>query len=282
MSESEGSIASCYELVSELKLWEDSGDCCLFRLNIDSELFFFLMNNLEEAKQIKNEKRNERSLYHVIRDISLRGVILIGQIIEIDKKDLVGLTGEILTEFFIHNQDLELIYSKWRFSGSSKSRGIDLIAREKESGEWFVVLFESKHIHDEVKGIKIERIPSIIRNKYRLGIDEFEVEKTMLSIARLTMQIGEDIRRGESMGGNVTLFKRNKDLLSKCLDYDDFQVRVIVFIDKKYFMRDTFYNSIDLIQKPIHLGERRRVMLMLVESKSLEEITDKVCDKFVG
>ncbi|GAI15732.1 unnamed protein product, partial [marine sediment metagenome] len=100
---------------------------------IDQTIFDYIHFNLAEAQRIKNEIGKERTPYRLIEDLSLRGLKFVGEIIKIDKNDVVGLIGEILSEKYAKSQNYEVIYPKWKVSGSSKSQGIDLITRSFEN-----------------------------------------------------------------------------------------------------------------------------------------------------
>jgi len=282
MSGETTSPESPFERIHELDLWDQSGTGNNYRFKIDETLFDFIHFNLDEAQRIKNEKAKERTPNRLLEDLSLRGLRFVGEIIKIDKNDVVGLIGEILSETYAKSQDYEMIYPKWKVSGSSKSRGIDLVARSFEHNEWVLILCESKHIHEEVKNIRNELSASRIRNRFNEGLNEFEFEKTLLSLARIIIKIGDNIRLGETMGGNVDRYNEYKTFLSKCLADNDYDIHVIVFIDLMHCDDKTFMKSIATIAKPIQVGESHYVVLTVIESENIEAATNEACEIFVG
>jgi len=282
MARKKNTPESTFTQIQKLSLWGKTGAGYKYDFKIDTDITEYLQFNLDEAQRIKNQKKNEQSPNRLLEGLSKRGLRFVGRIIQIDEADLVGLIGEILSEKYSESKGHEILYPKWKISGSSKSRGIDLVVRTLENDEWVLILCESKHIHKSVKTIRPELSANRIRARFREGLNEFEYEKTLLTLARIMMSTGSDIRRIEAMGGNTDQVTDFNSFLSECLADELYDINVIIFVDIKRCDKNTFQESINKIEEPIHVGKNRRVSLFVIESENLEKTTNEAREIYVG
>ena len=271
-----------YTQLATVKLWNGVGTGCRFCMSLSSTLKDFVMKQMQEARRIKRERLRNRSVREVIKSLFVRGIEIVEELPGYDVIDVVGLIGEIILEDFVSNSILEPIFPKWRFGGTSKSRGIDLVARKWWGEKWELILYEGKHIHDEARNSKKELCHNLIKSKFKIGLDEFEYEKTKFNLASIVMCLDDLITRGEAIKSDVSRTKEYRHLISTGLINDRYQVNVVVTIDAKYCDDTTFDRSISKLRNPVEVGEDHHVTLTLLESALLEKATDEVCDNFVG
>jgi len=271
-----------YTKLKILMLWKGSGAGHNFRMTISEDFSKFVADQIEEARLVKREKRINSSRRAVIKSLLERGLKVIEDLPGYDETDLVGLAGEIITEDFVINLAHKPIFPKWRYTGTSKSLGIDLVAREQTGEEWELVLYEAKHLHNEIRNAGAELCHNLVRNKFKIGIDEFELDKTRLNLASIMMKMGDFIRLGEATGSDVSSTREFRNLISAGLKNDRYRVQAVVLVDAKYCSESTFRRSVSNIAKPLQVGESHFSTLTLIESKYLEKLTDEVCNNFVG
>jgi len=271
-----------YTQLQVLILWEGTGAGHHFRMTMSGEFKEFVTDQIEEARLVKQERRRSSSRAAVIKSLFERGLEVVDELTGYDENDVVGLTGEIIMEDFVINLALEPIFPKWRYTGTSRSPGIDLVARERSGGDWELVLYEAKHLHNEIRSAGAELCHNLVRNKFKIGIDEFELDETRLNLASIMMKLGDYIRLGEATGSDVSSTKEYRNLISAGLINDRYRVNVVVLVDAKYCSRSTFRQSVSNISNPLQIGESHSLTLTLAESTYLEELTDEVCSNFVG
>lgn len=282
MSSKTKNVKSPFAQIQKLDLWDNIGAGYKFYFNITPIIAKDLFFQLDEAQRIKNQKKKENSTIRLFEALAQRGLRFVGKIITIDEDDIVGLIGEIVSEKFAESQGHEIIYPKWKISGSSKSRGIDLVVRTIQNDTWILILYESKHIHKSVKKIRTALTANRIRNRFKEGLNEFEYEKTLLTLARVLIQIRSNIRLLEAMGGNTDQISEYNSFLSESLVEELYDINVIIFVDIKHCDGNTFQESINKIEKPNYVGRNRRISLILIESDQLEETTNKAREYYVG
>jgi len=271
-----------YAQLATVKLWNGVGTGCRFGMSFDSALKDFLMKQMEEARRVKGKSRRNRSVREVIKSLFARGIGIGEELLGYDAVDVVGLIGEIILENFVINSNSESILPKWRFGGTSKSRGIDLVARKRVSEQWELILYEVKHSHDEVRNSKPELCHNLIKRKFKIGLDELAYEKTKWNLTNIIMWLDDLITRGEALKLDVSPTKEHRHLISTGLVNDRYEINVVVAVDAKYCGDTTFNRSVSGLPNPVEVGENHLVTLTLLESTLLEKATDEVCDNFVG
>ena len=271
-----------YTQLRVLILWGGSGAGHQFRMTVNGEFKKFVTSQIEEARLVKRERRRNSSRSGVIRSLSERGLELVDELPGYDETDVVGLAGEIIVEDFVASLALESIFPKWQYTGTSKSSGIDLVARERSGEDWELVLYEAKHLHNEIRSAGAKLCHNLVRNKFKIGIDEFEIDKTKLNLASIMMKLGDYIRLGKATGSDVNKTKEYRDLISAGLINDRYRVNVVVLVDAKYCNKSTFQQSVSNILNPLQIGESHSLTLTLIKSTFLEYVTDEVCNSFVG
>jgi len=242
----------------------------------------FVRNNLDEARRVKQERHKSASRRAVIRSLAERELHVSEKLTGYDKTDIVGLIGEIISEDFLTSGALEPIFLKWRYTGTSKSKGIDLVVRNSSGKDLELVLCEAKHPHDEIRDLQIERCHNLIGSKFRLGIDEFEHEKTLLNLANILIHLGAGIRLGKAMISNISLAQEHYAFISECLRKNSYCIDVCAVVDTQYCNVDTLNRSTTGILGPTGTDSSHSVTLALIQSGGLEQITDEMCDSYVG
>jgi hypothetical protein len=262
-------------------LWGGSGAGHCYQTDANGEFQIWVTNQVKEALRIKQERRKESSRRAVVKSLLERGLDIVDELSGYDENDLVGLIGEIAVNDFIANLGIEPILPKWQYTGTSKSRGIDLVAREKLGNTWELTLYEAKHLHNEVRNTETECY-TLIRGKFKIGIDEFESEKTQFDLANILIKLGKFIKLGEAIKSDTSSTKEYRDLISSSLKNDGYRLNVVALIDTKYCDKTTFEQSVSQIPSPLEVGKNHLVLLNLIEAESIEKTTDIVCENFVG
>jgi len=275
------SLARQYTQLTTLELWNGVGTGFRYHMSCDDTFRDFVMTQMQEARRIKTSLR-KRSVREVIKNLSVRGIEIVEELVEYDASDIVGLIGEIVLEDFATNPSMEPIFPKWRIGGTSKSRGIDLVARMKMNGQWVLILCEAKHIHKAAKNSRQELRHNLIKSRFRIGLDEFENEKTKINLLNIVMGLNDIIARGEAVKLDVELAKEYRNLISMGLANDRYQINVVVLIDAKYCDETLLDRSISELPIPVEVGGNRQITLTLLESHLIEKATDGVCHNFVG
>lgn len=262
-------------------LWGGSGAGHYYHMDVNGEFKLFVTDQVKEAIRVKQERRRENSRRAVVRSLLGRGLEIVDELSGYDENDLIGLIGEIVINDFVVNLGIEPILPKWRYTGTSKSSGVDLVGREKLGNAWELALYEAKHLHDEVRNTETECY-TLIRGKFKIGIDEFESEKTKLDLASILIQLGEFIRVGEATKSDTSSTKEYRDFISSSLKDDRYRVNVVALVDTMYCNETTLEQSISKISSPLEVGKNHLVLLNLIEAESLEKTTNEVCESFVG
>ena len=270
-----------YIQLRSLTLWQGAGEGNFYDAIMDDEFGKSLKINIEEAIRIKQERQTNRSRIAVINNLSERGLNFVNELSGYDQNDLIGLIGEIVTDDFIINLSLETIFPKWRYTGTSKSRGIDLVARERIGEEWKLMLYEAKHLHDEIRNSAEKLYNNLLRGKFENGIDEFESEKTKLNLAYVKMKLGDFIRLGEATGTDVDIVKEHWSLISVGLREDRYRINIVVLADDEY-CKDETLQSIFKISNPTMEEGNHFLTLTLIKTIHLEKMTDEMCLAYVG
>jgi hypothetical protein len=270
-----------YNKLHSLVLWGGIGAGHYYHLDINGDFGVFVTNQVKEAIRVRQERRKENGRRAVVKSLHERGVEITDQLSGLDENDLIGLIGEIVTNDFVVSLDIEPILPKWQYTGTSKSSGIDFVGREKLGHMWELTLYEAKHLHDEAKNAQTECY-TLIRAKFRIGIDEFEDEKTKLNLANVLIQLGKFIRFGEANKSDTSLAKKHKDFISSSLKNDRYRANVVALVDAKYCSETTFEQSVSQISSPLEVGKNHLVRLNLIKAEYLEKTTNKVCESFVG
>jgi len=270
-----------YNELQSLVLWKGIGTGHYYHIDINGEFRIFVKNQVKEAIHVKQERIVENSRRAVLKSLRERGIEIADQLSGYDENDLIGLIGEIVINDFAVDIGIEPILPKWQYTGTSKSSGIDFVGREKHGDAWELILCEAKHLHGEVRNEEAE-CHTLIRAKFRAGIDEFEDEKTKINLANIIIQLGKFIRFGEANESNTSTAKEHKDFISSSLKNDQYRVNVVALVDTEYCNETTLEQSVSKISIPLEVGKNHLVLLSLIRGESLEKTTDEVCESFVG
>lgn len=280
-SEEVSSLIERYATLYQLRLWEGFGSGNCVRLLFTEGIEKILMALIDEARRLKQERLRDRDLRSVVKSLTKRGIEITDELVGYDQNDIVGLIGEMIAEGFSNHLGNDSIFPKWRYSGSSKSRGIDLVARQRSDRKWQLVLYEAKYLHEEVKGMEPDLCCHRIKNRFAVGIDEFEEEKTKFDLASIVIRLGDFVRLGEAVGSDVSSTREYLELISEGLRRNEYFINVATLVDEKYCNDDTLHKSVIDIEKPFHVGDHHPT-LILIRSPNMEEVTDRLCSTYVG
>jgi hypothetical protein len=270
-----------YSELQSLFLWEGSGVGHYYRMDIDGEFKLFLTSQIKEAIRVKQERRRESSRRELLKSLRDRGCEIAEELPGYDENDLVGLIGEIVINDFAVNLGVEPILPKWHYTGTSKSSGIDFVGREKLGDMWELALYEAKHLHDEVRNTKTECY-TLIKGKFRIGLDEFESEKTELDLASILLQLENSIRLCKAIESDASSIQEYRAFISSSLQNNRYRLNVVALVDTEYCSETTFEQSISKMPNPLEVGKNHPVSLNLIKAKSLEKTTNEVCEIYVG
>lgn len=266
-----------YELVRHHTLWRPT--CEGFLFSSDGDMSTTLEQSLEDAKRIRIDMASTLSAARVIQRMRANhGINLIPE--HYDHEDVIGLIGEILAESLLRNPDVKDAIAKWKTTGTSKSRGIDLACRVLLPGSAeILLLLESKHVHREAR--EVSSLASVLASKLRRGLNEFEEEKVLLNMAVLIVKINRSIAIDRSVGADSAQKRSLRDAIEGRLRHGDYNLLVVVFVDARFLESTLCERTTALVEEPLYVG-RRIVSLAVTALENLEENTDRLCEKFAG
>ena len=193
-----------------------------------------------------------------------------------DRIDSIGLIGEIIAEHFSVARKYEILWAKWRIGGTSKSRGIDLVARLRRNSESDLRLIESKHLHDELKGKNQTTCATLIKNKLGDGLEEFDQEKTRLNLAGILRKMSKTIRHIKAAMADATAIERSHAFVNSSLGQNNYSSEIVTSLDSNYCTNSTLSRCIEDLQLPSSIGKHTMNMSILA-CDSLEATTDEIC-----
>ena len=256
------------------------GKCCSFSANSVTKFETLISDSLKEALLVRQQCRCESSRREVIKNIRDRGVSITNRLSGYDKNEVIGLIGEIVMANFVECSGSKMIYVKWREAGTSKSKGIDLIAMDADTDLSEIKLCEAKHIHSEQD--MTSNYISLLKGRFRAGLDEFESEKTQLNLSSVIMKLGKAIHVGEAAMTDQTAAKGYYTLITSSLKENRYRIRIVVLIDQKYCNTAALMDSTAQITRPLKVGKEHKIDLSLLELEALEEITKEMCEAYDG
>lgn len=260
---------------SSLDLWLGIGKARHFQCSIDSSFQDILKKSMAEAAQVRRERRTSKTRKSLLESLRRAGINASSQTGLKDREDDIGLIGEIIVEHASTARKYEILWPKWKVGGTSKSPGIDVVAKAPRSTGSELRLVESKHLHDEIKGKTHEACSSAIKARFKDGIEEFDQNKTTLNIAGVAVQMGATIRKGRAAGLNVASLERSRDFVSSKLAQDEYAAEVVACVDSKYSTNTSLSMSVLQLQLPSSVG-RHSMNLALLACDFLEGVTDQI------
>jgi hypothetical protein len=265
------------KLHKSFTLWSGSGGATSFFVEIDGELQAKVHQEMRTASKTKQERLTSSSAAGILNNLARRGITIEKAHSTYDEDDAVGLIGEILLTEIAISLGYEPIFVKWRISGSTKSRGIDLVSRNKTSRQ--VILMEAKHLHSSVKGKERGTCSSQIRTRFVDGLDEFEHERTLVNLASIIATVSTARRVEEGTEGNRLHLDEVFNFLLSSLRLENYDLETQVFIDAKYCADETLSESVGSIGNPTEVGDHR-ISLTLVQTKHLESVSEEICERY--
>jgi hypothetical protein len=230
---------------------------------------------MAEAAQIRLERRASKTRKSLLDNLKTAGINASSQTGLQDREDEIGLVGEIIVEQASTSRKYEILWPKWKVGGTSKSPGIDVIAKAPRSTGSELRLVESKHLHDEIRGKTHEACCAAIKARFNDGIEEFDRDKTTLNIAGVAVQMGATIRKGRAAGANVAGIERSRDFVSSKLRQDEYAAEVVACVDSRYCTSKSLSTSVTQLPLPSSVG-RHSMNLALLSCDFLEGVTDQI------
>jgi hypothetical protein len=259
-------------------LWGGNGLGRLAAISVREELHALLESSIGLAWNFKQARNASRNTSALLKSLSQRGILTSEELPRYDPDDLVGLTGEVLLKEFSSFLGYESIYAKWETNGTSKSKGIDLVAR-KQTGTPAVALFEAKHLHQSVNGKMPIECYSPIRSKFREGLEGFDLDDTSINLAAIICKLDSNLELQRAVGGLDRRMEEIRNLLSNTLSNESYSLEVMACIDGKYCDGGTLNASLSGVVYPPNLGTHR-AGLSVLRGEFLHDETEGICKKY--
>jgi len=270
----------CLKLHRALTLWNGSGRAESFFLDVDEMFRAKVHRGMQLAIKRKQERITTSSAERVLNNLARRGITFEKESLTYDEDDAIGLIGEILLTETAIWLGYEPVFIKWQFSGTSKSRGIDLISR-KRKGPRDLILMEAKHLHSGVKGSEKGTCSSQIRTRFVDSLDGFKHERALINLASIIAVVSSARRIQEAAGNsNGSTLDELFDFLLSRLREENYDLETHVFIDAKYCADETLFESVEGIDIPSEVGDHG-VSLTLMETGQLESVSEEICERYV-
>jgi len=259
-------------------LWSGSGKATSFFVEVDEMLRLKVDQGMQMASRRKQERLTTSSTKMILSNLARRGITVEKESPTYDEEDAVGLIGEILLTETAICLGYEPVFVKWQLSGTSKSRGIDLVSRNRR-GSRGPILMEAKHLHSGVKGNERGTCSSQIRVRFVDGLDEFKHERALINLASIIAIVSSARRiQGATCGSGSGLDEVFNFLLSS-LRLENYDLETHVFIDAKYCADETLSESVGSIGIPTEIGNHL-VSLTLMQTGQLESVSEEICERY--
>jgi hypothetical protein len=233
---------------------------------------------IQMASKRKQERLTTSSTKKILSNLARRGITVEKESPTYDEDDAIGLIGEILLTEVAIWLGYEPIFVKWQVSGTSKSRGIDLVSRNRK-GSRGLVLMESKHLHSAVKGNERGACFSQIRMRFVDGLDEFRRERALINLASIIANVSRARRIQGAAGDSASVLDEVFNVLLSSLRLENYDLETHIFIDAKYCADETLSESVGSISIPTEVGGHR-VGLTLTQSEHLESLSEEICERY--
>ena len=177
-----------------------------------------------------------------------------------DTTELLGLIGEIIVEDFISRIGYSMFYTKWRIKGTSKSRGIDMIASDAEEPKK-IFLIEAKHIHNIT-----DNLSYTIRKRFKDGIKGFDKEKTIFNLAGILGEFSDAISKHRQFMSSTQELEDKCIFLEQLMITGSYGIIIVVCIDK------TKYNGVNFRKLMREISSETNVGLICYSSFNILKI----------
>jgi len=237
-----------------------------------------ISQSFDSAIRSKRERLATTTADILLKSLEKRGFALMNPLPLIDEDDIVGLIGEMLVKEIAVQRGFEPVFVKFEATGSSKSRGIDLVVRRFDR-TWELTLVEAKHLHQAVKGKSKADSPAEIRKRFNDGLDEFEHERTIANIALIIIALIHAARTARGAAAEVPGLDAKISFLIGRLMMEDYSLEVATCIDSKYCEQTTLDVATQSILKREEVGPHE-VRFCLLKTDGLELYTSEACDEY--
>lgn len=237
--------------------------------------------SLDEAQNIKRESKINTARQRIIKNINKRAIVIVEKLEDayLDDTDIKGLIGEMILEDMAHFHNHIAICPKWRKSGSSKSNGLDLISYKDTKRGKKLVVAESKHLHDGVKGHPKRHVA--IRDKCVEAIEQSDPNHILCSLSDALARFGHHIAFAKAAAKSSPAELEEKyELMQKAFSDCNYELWFSIFVDEQYCADADYKGCISKLSEPLpEYGDSMTVEIIGI--KNLEEGTESLCGKFV-
>jgi hypothetical protein len=266
---------------SSTAIWHRRGNAIHTSINFTAKSSADLDRSLKEAQRIKQDRIGNAARKKIIKNIHKRAIVIVDKLEDtyLDSNDVTGLIGEMMLEDMssFHNQIS--ICPKWRKTGSSKSKGLDLICSNDLGSLQRVVVKESKHLHDEISNSASQNYV-VIKSKCVEAIEQSDVNHVLCSLTDVITRFGDNLTFLAATHQDTTTTKKSYDLLENALRECNFELWIAVFVDDKYCTSSDFSNCMNNLDEPsAEYGNFLSVEIIV--TNMLEDATKDLCIKFV-
>ena len=263
-------------VVESTDIWLGMGRAKHFHAPLSLAFRGIIRDSMIEAAVVYRERHASKTRKALIASLNSSGFRTTAQARLGDKNDSIGLVGEIIAEHFSVSRKYEILWAKWRAGGTSKSPGIDLVARIGRNSTSNLRLIESKHLHDELKGKNAVACIPLIKVKLSDGIEEFDQDRTRLNLAGILRKMSKMIRHLKAAMSNPKAIERSHDFVRSSLAQNEYSSEIVASLDSKYCTNSTLSHCVANLQLPSSIG-KHTVNLIILACDSLEATTDEIC-----
>ena len=227
-----------------------------------SDLEEIIRDSIRKARRIKKQKSLEKNKSQILSD--LRDIIPVTNFSDaLDYDDMMGIIGEIVSE--IHHKlclGHNPVYVKWRDTGTSKSRGLDLLFHKNNR----LISIECKHPHESLRNPANNAL-TILSKTANQGFVRHDDHRTEEFIVKLYARCLENTRFSDGTHSDTTELDNKINLLRKLMQENDWVEEVELVADKIHYTCDISKDLSDKIKfdKIIETSKQPGVNLLLLE-----------------
>lgn len=263
----------CKEIHSSPK---PNGDLIISELQIpELDLCTVLDSAICNALSIKKQKIEEKNSSYYIEYLQSNDIPIVQYSSKLDYDDMMGLIGEIISELHhTHCTKKEPLYIKWRETGTSKSKGLDLVFHENDR----VYSIECKHPHESLMKIENKKLTSVVKT-INDGLVTHTDERTLEFLARLLKRYLQEKRFLVGSKMNITDVDSKIKIIENLIEKNNFVSEINIVSDKKY-ENDLEKNNLDTnldFKKYEFISQSIIVLLILLEN--IEKISEEMFTK---
>ncbi len=229
-----------------------------------------LEKSLKSATQNNQNRKNKLDRKIIVNRILKRGIDLTSTKVTsaMDSNDITGLIGEIIAEDFILTDKVEALFVKWHEHGTSKSKGIDLVVRRINNGNFDLILVEAKHSH------KFSNAKRTIKHRFEEAIDEFEIEKTLLNLLGIINWMSITIEKLKAYSEDYQELEEKCIFLENKINDMSYMIQIVTCIDNDAYDGIIFKDLMKQITSDKDIGNPSKLTMELLRIKTLHHFTD--------